>query len=265
MALQRLLLAARDEMVHEARLIIDEATARQLVLRLYGGLAVRAHCDVISFCERDYSDVDMIGLAVQRVELRGLFADLGFAEEFHVAQATLGTQLAFVRPCIHTDGESRVHGDDRVDVFLDTFRMDHELHLSTRLTLDDYTISVTDQLLTKLQVFRLEEKDVRDVLTLLKDVELGEQEGRRTIGTAYIAARCAEDWGLYHDVERNLEQCARRLGDHALPQAEQARITQRLARLSAAIAAAPKPLRWRLRARIGERRPWHNHVEEQGA
>jgi hypothetical protein len=31
-----------------------------------------------------------------------------------------------------------------------------------------------------------------------------------------------------------------------------------------AIVAQPKSLRWRLRARVGERRPWYNVVEEQG-
>jgi hypothetical protein len=36
-----------------------------------------------------------------------------------------------------------------------------------------------------------------------------------------------------------------------------------LARLQSAIEAAPKPVRWRARARIGERRPWHDPVEDQ--
>ena len=75
METQALKLAVQDEMIAEARDIIDQARARGVVLRLYGGLAVRAYCDVIGFCARDYSDFDMIGLKTQRRQLR----DPGFA------------------------------------------------------------------------------------------------------------------------------------------------------------------------------------------
>jgi hypothetical protein len=258
-------LAARDEMLAEARAIIDEARARGLVLRLYGGVGVRVHCSEIVFCGRDYSDLDMVGLKAQRRGLVQLFGDFGFEEDWHVEQATLSRQLQFVRPCLHRDGDAGVHPDDHVDVFLDSFKMDHDVDLKDRLAIDDYTISVTDQLLTKLQVYRQAEKDVHDVITLLKDVDVADEEGRMTIGLSSIAARCAEDWGLFHDVQRNLERCAERLGEYALDGPEEARVRDRLARLRDAIEGWPKPLRWRLRARVGERLSWHNPVEEQDA
>ncbi len=263
METQALRLAVQDEMVAEARDIIDQARARGVVLRLYGGLAVRAYCDVIEFCARDYSDFDMIGLKAQRAQLRELFADLGFTEELHVAQATMSAQLQFARPCVHAEGGARAHPDDHIDVFLDTFKMGHQIDLKDRLTLDDYTISVTDQLLTKLQVVEVEEKDVRDALTLLKDVELGEDEAPGRIGMTSIAQRCAADWGLYHDVERNLDRCVEQLSRYHLSAEETARIRGGIARLQSALEAAPKPLRWRARARVGERAPWHATVEDQ--
>jgi hypothetical protein len=263
METRALKLAARDGMIAEARDIIDQARSRGVVLRLYGGLAVRAYCDVIEFCARDYSDFDMIGLKAQRLQLRELFADLGFTEDPHVAEATMQAQLQFVRPCVHGEGGARVHPDDHVDVFLDSFRMDHQIDLKDRLTLDAYTISPTDQLLTKLQVFRQDEKDVRDALTLLKDVGLADDEGPGTIGVASIARRCAADWGLYNDVDANLARCLAQLPRYALPEDEAARIRSGVARLQRALEAEPKPLRWRARARIGERLPWHDPVEEQ--
>jgi hypothetical protein len=260
---QALRLKARDDMVAEAREIIDRARERGVVLRLYGGLAVRAYCDVIEFCARDYSDFDMIGLKKQRTQVRELFAGLGFAEDRRVDQATMGGQLQFTRPCVHGTEGSRVHPDDHIDVFLDRFSMDHRLDLKDRLTLDDYTISVTDQLLTKLQVFKQDEKDVRDALTLLKDVELADDEGPGRIGAAYIAERCAAEWGLYHDVQTNLGRCAEQLARYQLTAEETARVRSGIARLQSALEAAPKPLRWRARARVGERVPWHAPVEDQ--
>lgn len=275
--------ATRDAMVEEARAIVDAARERGVVLRLFGGLGVRAWCDVVSFCERDYSDIDLIGLHRQRAAIRDLFRDLGFEENVHVSLTTRGRQLQFVRPCRHGASElsPRVgrraarggpqpppsltpHPDDHVDVFLDTFRMDHDLQLRDRLALDKYTLSVSDQLLTKLQVSRQDEKDMRDVLTLLKDLEVAEDEGPGVIGLGYVAERCAEDWGLSHDVERNLDRTEALASVYALAADEERRVRERVALLRRALAKAPKSLRWRLRARIGERLPWHNDVEEQG-
>jgi hypothetical protein len=259
-------LAARDAMVDEARAIVDAARERGVVLRLYGGLGVRAWCDVVAFCDRDYSDFDLIGRRRQQGDVRRFFRDLGFEENVHVGQATRGNQLQFVRPCAHgtlPDGLP-VHPDDHVDVFLDSFRMDHELHLKDRLEVEDYTIPVSDQLLTKLQVHKPDEKDVRDVLTLLKDLEVAADDGPGVIGLSYIAGRCADDWGLHHDVELNLDRVEALLPQYLLTPDEEARVRGGLDSLRAALGAAPKSLGWRLRAKVGERRPWHNDVEEQG-
>lgn len=251
-------------MVDEARRIVDAARERGVVLRLYGGLAVRAHCDVTAFCARDYSDVDLVGLRSQQAEIRRLFVDLGFEENPHFTQATHGRQLQFVRPCLHSDGGTDAHPDDHVDVALGRFKMDHEIDLERRLTLDDYTIPVSDQLLTKLQVHKQDEKDVRDVLTLLKDLELAEEEAPGVMGLSYVASRCADDWGLYHDVERSLTRAETMLHDYALPEEDAGRVRDGLARLRRALEDAPKSVRWKLRAKVGERRQWHNDVEEQG-
>jgi hypothetical protein len=222
------------------------------------------HCDLIAFCERDYSDLDMVGLKAQRRDVIALFRDLGYEFDVHTMQATRGRQLQFVRPCEHEAGGTPVHEDDHVDVFLDRFKMDHAIELKDRLALDEYTIPVTDQLLTKLQINRPDEKDVRDTLTLLKDLDLADEEEPGAIGLRRLAERCAKDWGLYHDVERSLERCATMLPEYLLTPEEEARIRDALARVGGALEAAPKTLAWRGRARVGERRPWFDVVEEQG-
>jgi hypothetical protein len=51
--------------------------------------------------------------------------------------------------------------------------------------------------------------------------------------------------------------------DYALPEQDEERVRDGLARLRRALEAAPKSVRWKLRARVGERRQWHNDVEEQ--
>ena len=253
-------------MVSEARRIIDTAGERGIFLRLFGGLAVRIHCKALEFCERDYADLDMIGLARQRRQIFALMEELGYRENVFVAQATEGRQLQFYRECSHGDAQAHffVHPDDHIDVFLDSFKMDHRIDLKERLGFERYTISVSDTLLTKLQIFHLNDKDVRDIVTLLKDLPLAEDDSSGAINVNYIAKRCAQDWGLYHDVTLNLGLCSKRASTCGLTAIEFSSVQDSIDRLTAALEQAPKSVSWRLRAKLGTRRPWHDEIEDQG-
>jgi len=255
----------RRAMHDEAHELIDAASAAGLTLRLLGGLAVREHCRTAELCARDYSDVDMVSRTRDARRLRAVFARFGYEEDYGAAGATGNTQLRFVRACRHAglDG-TPAHGDDHVDVFLDTFRMDHDIALGDRLAREPYTVPVSDLLLTKLQIFKLNEKDIRDVVTLLDGVAVGDAETPGAIDAAYIAALCADDWGLYYDVGLTLQRVEEHVADYGLSDARVAAVRRGLGRLVAAIAEAPKPVRFRLRARAGTRARWHNELDEQG-
>jgi hypothetical protein len=261
-----LVLATREDMIAEAKGLIDAARERGMTLRLVGGLAVRLHCETLAFCERDHGDIDLVGHRSDANRIASLFAELGFAEDMHVRMATEGRQLQFARTCLHGDGWARCGGplDDHVDVFLDTFKMEHALDLADRLGLDDYTVSVSDVLLTKLQMSGLNEKDERDIYTLLHDLDLGTADDSDAIDLPYIARLCARDWGLFHDVQSNLALLRRRLDAYDVEPGAGERVRAKLSRIEAALEAEPKSRAWRLRAKIGTRRPWHDTVEEQG-
>jgi hypothetical protein len=224
----------------------------------------------MGFCDRDYADLDMVGRRRQFKAITELFVDLGYKENMRARLSTRGRQLQFARACEHADpglGVS-VHPDDHVDVFLDTFKMDHELDLGDRFELaDDYTLPASDLLLTKLQIHKTNEKDLRDILTLLKDIELRDDlagdAAAHAIDTRYIAVRCADDWGLYYDVATNLASAGAALERYELAAEERARLRAALDRLGRAIEDVPKSRAWRRRAKIGTRRPWYNEVEDQ--
>lgn len=259
------LLRSRVEMAAEGRRIVDAARERGLTLRLIGGLAVREHCEELAFCGRDHSDLDMVGLAHEVVGLVGLFEVLGYRERIHVREATMHEQAQFVRECAHesADGAYAVHVEDHVDVFLDVFRMDHRVDLRDRLAIEPYTVSASDLLLTKLQVFRAEDRDLRDIVTILTDDQLAGEDAPGTVNAAYLAELCARDWGLCYDVTQNLRRCLESLGVHGLERADDDRVRAALERLTQAIEEAPKTRAWRWRAKVGTRRRWHEPVEEQ--
>ncbi len=253
----------RDEMLDEGRRLVDAARSQGLTLRLLGGLAVRQHCHDHELCARDYSDLDMVAPAKQARRLAALLATFGYRENFEVSSA-LNAALQFVRPCEHGARPANpAHAEDHIDVFLDTFRMDHDIALARRLEIEPYTLSLSDLLLTKLQIFRLNDKDVRDMVTLLGDAEVGDEDAPGTINGRYIARLCADDWGLFHDVAMNLQRVHERVAIFALDPPQETRVLRGVTRLIAAIDGTPKTLRWRLRARVGTRTNWHNELEGQ--
>ncbi len=255
----------RRAMHDEARELIDAAGAAGLTLRLLGGLAVREHCRTAELCARDYSDLDMVGRSREARRLPAIFARFAFQGDYAAVAATGNTQLRFVRACRHVEaGGAPAHDDDHVDVFLDTFRMDHEIELAGRLDRDPYTVSVSNLLLTKLQIFRVNEKEIRDIVTLLDGVAVSETGAPGAIDAGYIAGLCANDWGLFHDVGLTLQQVAERVEGFGLSATQVATVRQGLARLVAALTEAPKAVRFRLRARLGTRVQWHNEIDEQG-
>ena len=207
----------------------------------------------------------MVAPARHARRLAALFARFGYAENVEVGMATSNAELQFVRPCRHGSGPGPgpAHADDHIDVFLDTFRMDHEIALARRLDVEPYTLFLSDLLLTKLQIFRLNDKDLRDIVTLLADAEVGAEERPGVIDARYIGSLCADDWGLFYDVALNLQRVTEHVGTFGISDTQVARVREGVLRLIAAIDGAPKSLRWHLRARVGTRAPWHSELDGQ--
>lgn len=245
--------AMRESKITEALRMIDAARENGVVLRLIGGLAARNHCKIINFCERDYSDIDMVGLSRHVKKIVELFKKHGYKENKDVMIATAGHRMQFYK------GSPENH----VDIFIDTFEMEHDVELKNRLTIEDYTITLADLLLTKLQIYKINEKDVRDILSTVKDNSIGDEDKPGIINVKYIARICAKNWGLYHDMLENIEKCLGLMQYYDLTPDEVRIITERMNMLREAIENEPKSLKWKLRARIGERKAWRKAVEDE--
>jgi hypothetical protein len=116
--------------------------------------------------------------------------------------------------------------------------------------------------MTKLQIVELNAKDRADALSLLlaHEVVTGRDDG--AINVAQIVRLTAQDWGLQHTFELNLERLVQALPELALSDAERRLIEGRISTLGDAMSAAPKSRRWKLRARLGERKQWYDEPEE---
>jgi len=243
-----------DRRLAEAIALIEETARAGARLRLVGGLAAYRYAADRAFAARAFSDIDLVASSREIGRPLETFARLGYRQNRHVAQATAGQQLQFVRGA---------RPFEHIDVFLDVMRMDHDVDVRDRLGIDPYAISPVDVLLTKLQIGQIAAKDVHDVVSLFKDLPLSDGDDNASIAVPRLARACAHDWGLCHDVVANLELVARELSESPLPEAERQLVATRLVALGTAISDEEKPLRWRLRARVGTRLPWRREVEDQ--
>lgn len=253
-----------NDMLGEARALIDEARADGVALRLVGGLAVRAHCVTPALCERPFRDIDLVAPRRAGRAVGVLLTARGWTENRQVAMASAGAKRQFFRGCRHAlPAAGRAHIDDRIDLYLDAFRLHHAIDLRRRLELDPYTVPLSDVLLVKLQRTQADPDDVRDMLVVLESADsLGDDDDAGVLNLDYLSRLCAADWGLWHDVERNLGRCREVLATPAPRGPGFRHAPARLEALAAALADAPRSWRWRLRATLGERLAWSEPVDD---
>lgn len=282
-------LRLHSDLMEEAHTIIDAGNAAGVVLRLTGGLAIRHYAIDLEFAEREYSDIDLIGLKRRIAEIGGVFSDLGYVENKHVAMATANGQLQFFvppgreavgtgsgpgpKPRLSADAAgagpyelpviTEVPPSDHIDVFLDAMRMDHQVDFRDRLEINTYAIDPADLFLSKLQIVNLNEKDVHDVIALVKDVYVDFHPHPGVLDLHRVAEVCAADWGLYIDVMNNVDTVVEHVLDYDLVPRDAARVRRTLELAQDMMTEQAKTLRWRLRARIGKRVRWYSEVEEQ--
>jgi hypothetical protein len=139
-----------------------------------------------------------------------------------------------------------------VDVLVGTFHMAHRLKIEDGFDADPLTIAPADLLLTKLQIVQIETKDLTDAAAMLLDVELDVDRFVRPL---------AYDWGFFHTVQQNLAKLAA-FGAVTLEPDPALVLADRVGILSEAMQDFPRSMRWKLRARLGERVPWYDTPEE---
>jgi putative nucleotidyltransferase-like protein len=244
----------RANLDEEAQRLLAELDRHGIPARLIGGMAIRllAGARLHPAFDRPVQDLDFVTRRGNQRELEAIFAEAGYtaAREFNALNGA--RRLLFY---------DEPHGR-QIDIFVETFSMCHELPLTERLETRAQTLPAAEVLMTKLQIVELTAKDRGDLYALLLSHELGDGEGDLTIDVGRIVGLTANDWGLHRTFELNLAQLELGLAEPPLTDAERAAIAGRLAAMGEAMEAAPKTRRWRLRARIGERKRWYEEPEE---
>ena len=247
--------------VHEAAVaLVDEAAARGHLLRLVGSTGIRLHCPpaaaALDRLGRPAKDIDVVCRHEDRKGLRRLLEERGWQVDRDLLVAMEGRRYAYRHPGSGLE----------LDVFVDRLEFCHTIELRDRLGARELTVPVEDLLLQKLQIVRQTVTDRMDTAALLAThpVEGGRRTDPEAIDAGYVAGLLARDWGFHHTATANL--AALRDGVGGQPgNGAVAAVRQRVDALLAAIAAAPKSVRWRARARVGERLQWWQDVDDREA
>ena len=249
----------RDPLAEGLRLIAL-ADAAGLLVRLMGGLSFHARCPSwTARIDRERRDIDLATRARDRKALSALMeADYYTADRQY--NALYGhKQLYFV-------DEAR---DRPVDVLIDRMEMCHTFEFADRLAIDGPTLPLAEMLLSKLQIAKINRKDVLDAMALLAEYPIGSGD-QQTINVDRIVALTSSEWGWWRTLTGNLDNIRAVFTDDLKPdeldfgRPPRFAIPAQLDRLRGAIDAAPKSTRWKVRARIGERVQWYEEPEEVG-
>ena len=248
--------AERQKFENEVKRIVEAGNQAGLMLRVLGSLAFQAHCPQFGSLQskmgRAYTDIDLAGYVTHARPISELLAGLGYVEDKEIFVVTEGSRAIFENPSNHL----------HVDVFYDKLDFCHVIRWNGRLEVDSLTIPLAELLLEKMQIVKLNEKDVIDTIMLLLEHPLGDSDAEM-INAPHVARLCAEDWGLWRTTTMNLgkvKQLAQ--GYPQLTDEQKARVASQVDAAQARIEAEPKPLPWRLRARVGDRVKWYKDVEE---
>jgi hypothetical protein len=222
-----------------------------ITLRLLGGVGVAAHLTAPPLLTRTYADVDLFTVGARQSHISRMMVKAGY-EPDETFNAMHGR-----RRLLYYD----IPGDRQVDVFIGDFSMCHQLPLARTFDRGDLAIWSTDLLLTKLQVFELNEKDRRDILNLLYALPVV-ADGGQGIDGGYVGSLCARDWGLWRTTTLNLARSAASVGDYDITPGDRKLLLRRIQRVMEFVDEAPKTARWRLRAKVGDRVRWYEEPEE---
>lgn len=236
----------------EAERLLSLARARELPVRLLGGLAVQRHTrpELSLAVGRQTPDIDLATPRGRGPGVAELLSDEGYAPDEAMNALNGRRRLLF-----YDDANGR-----KVDVFIGRFEMCHSIPVAERLEVEPETVPLAELVLTKLQIFELNEKDLRDLVALLSSNPLASDD--QGINVPVIARLLADDWGLWRTTSANLDRIRARIGDYPLAEPDQQRVLAACDQLWVAIEAEPKSRSWRLRARIGERKRWYELPEE---
>jgi len=248
--------------------LVEEAKKEGIELRLIGGAAIRIHLSPETaelykklrgiegpyFAHADFAP-SFAALSEQEKEVRKFLESKGWKFDMYIQR--LSQWFGGVENRHIFRGETM-----DIDVFYDAIDLNHKVPFKDRINIHPLTLSLTDLLLIKLQRVKFSDDDVKDVIVLLKDLQIGEDDSPRTINAKYIAKLLADDWGFWYTATTNLKKIKEDIKNYdQLSEEDKRTIISKVDLLLRYIEEEPKTEKWIKRSKKGTKKKWYREVE----
>jgi hypothetical protein len=242
-----------DDPLPEAVTLVEGATSAGLKLRLLGGLGVRALCPDFPPRLRAGQDMDLACGSKGRRDVAAYLEKSGCVPDKMFNNLNGDRQMYFIAP-----------SGRPVDVMVDRLVMCHTLDFRSSLGNSSVTLDPADLLLSKLQIIELNAKDVHDITHLLAGLPVAERSSSPFIDVSRFGAVVGSDWGWWRTTTGSLEKLPALLTENSglVPANARYDPLDQAKQLLHAAAAAPKSMKWKLRANVGDRVRWYELPEE---
>jgi len=248
-----------EDFYDERTRILDASNTdenRHIIIRLIGALAFRSHCPKFGYLQdklgRVFTDFDFASYPRFTRDILRMMDDLGYIEDKQVTQLFGEYRLLFHDP---------VFGR-HIDVFFNHLDFSHKLSFVGRLEVEPITMPLAELLLEKIQIHRINQKDLIDSIMLLREHPIGEIDND-TINAEIITQTLSKDWGFWRTATGNLNLLNDMIHQFKdLTDEDRQVVHGRIQEIQERIEAAPKSLKWKTRASIGEKVKWYKDVEE---
>ena len=239
----------------EGKRIAEAAQQQGIVMRVMGPLALHYYfpdqIDLYARLERlgdrYFTDIDYATYGKTRKHLVKFMTSVGYESDMQTMAMTGTTRHIYFGGAV-----------PMIDVFIDKLDYCHEVNYAGRLELDPWSVSLADILLQKLQIWEINDKDLKDIEYLFTVADFGEDDTKK-VNVGFVARRLADDWGFWYTATTNLD----RVKDHvdkvdALDADQKAKIKQVADNVRARIDQEPKTKGWEKRGKKGTKKIWYN-------
>jgi hypothetical protein len=244
---------AAGDPLPEALALVGGAAEAGYRLKILGGMGVRVLCPDFPPRQRAGQDIDLACQGKTRRKVADHLESVGCQPDKMFNNLNGDRQMYFTAP-----------SGRPIDVIVDKLSMCHTLDLRPSFGSASPTLDPADLLLSKLQIVELNAKDAHDIVHLLSGVRVGGDATRPFIDPDRFASVLSGDWGWWRTVTGSLNKLLNLLGEQpglAPPYPRYDALTQAKQLLEIA-ETAPKGLKWKTRARVGDRVRWYELPEE---
>jgi hypothetical protein len=244
-----------ETFLSEGKRIVEAAQQVGITMRVMGPIALHYYFpDQIGLYaalerlgERYFTDIDFAAYGKTSGKMMGFMKTLGYESDTNTMMTSGKTRHIYFGGAV-----------PMIDVFFDKLNYCHEVNYAGRLDKDAWSVALADILLQKLQIWEINDKDLKDIEYLFVVAEVGDDDDHK-LNQSYIAKRLCDDWGFWYTATTNLGRVKEHCGTVPALSAEQcARIEARCDEFLARIEAEPKTKGWNKRARKGTSKIWYN-------